>query len=83
MEPVRIDVRDPSLATILASLEAVAGDLRTLWAAAVERSDFAEVTRLVGASHAVHRALLTLGEQPVIAAGTAERPSGRAVATPG
>jgi hypothetical protein len=65
---VPIDEIDAALgAEALASrLEGVADDLRTLWSAATERREFAEVTRLVEASHAVHRAVIALRSEPVI-----------------
>ena len=55
-----IDLRGGSVSGARSSLESVAADLRGLWAAAIDRADFAEVARLVEASHAVHRALIAL-----------------------
>jgi hypothetical protein len=62
-----IDLRGGSVSGARSCLESVAADLRGLWAAAIERSDFTEVARLVEASHAVHRAVIALGAEPVIA----------------
>jgi len=66
-----IDLRGGSISGARSRLESVAVDLRDLWAAAIDRADFAEVARLVEASHAVHRALIALESQTVIAGGTA------------
>ena len=41
-------------------LDSLASDLRVLWAAALERGDVHEASRLVDASHAVHRASLAM-----------------------
>jgi hypothetical protein len=62
-----IDLRQPGgIEGIRTALEAVASDLRGLWYAALERGDFDEITRLVEASHAVHRATLALRADNVI-----------------
>ena len=53
--------RDPA-----ATLDRVADDLHALWTDALALGDFAEVTRLVEASHAVHRAVVALRSDNVI-----------------
>jgi hypothetical protein len=66
-----IDLRQPAVGVgeIRTVLDTVAADLRHLWLSAIERGDFAEITRLVEASHAVHRAALALTADGVITAG--------------
>jgi hypothetical protein len=49
------DMRD-----IRAALDALAATLRARWWSALERGDFDEITRLVEASQAVHRAVVAL-----------------------
>jgi hypothetical protein len=44
-----------------AKLDTVAAGLRALWCSALERGDLDEISRLVDASHSVHRALIALG----------------------
>ena len=53
-----IELRGGSVSGAHSCLESAAADLRDLWVAAIDRADFAEVARLVEASHAVHRALV-------------------------
>jgi hypothetical protein len=67
-----MDLSPPTVAidaidAIGASLDTLAADLRALCSAALESGDFNEVTRLVEASHAVHRAALALDTDAVIA----------------
>jgi hypothetical protein len=66
----QIDLREAptDIDDVAATLDAVAGELRALWSVAITRSDFNEVTRLVDASHAVHRAVLALRADNVIGA---------------
>jgi hypothetical protein len=52
--------RPPELDDIRAELETLARALRALWSSTFERGDFDEITRLVEASHAVHRAVVAL-----------------------
>jgi hypothetical protein len=59
---------------VAATLDAVAGDLRALWSVAIARSDCREITRLVDASHAEHRAVVALRTDNVISAGPDRRP---------
>jgi hypothetical protein len=54
------DSRPPELDDIRAELETLAGALRALWSSTLERGDFEEVTRIVEASHAVHRAVVAV-----------------------
>ena len=70
-----VDLRPPTVATsdIGTVLDAVASALRSLWASALERGDFDEITRLVEAAHAVHRATLALSKDSVIAVRSALR----------
>jgi hypothetical protein len=42
------------------ALDTIAMALRSRWASALEHGDFEEVTRIVEASHAVHRAAVAL-----------------------
>jgi hypothetical protein len=55
--PVVVD----SPAGLRTRLQAVADDIDALWPEALERGDLDHITRVVDASHAVHRALLALG----------------------
>jgi hypothetical protein len=69
-------VKEPSLDTpdqrtraarighVSASLDALAADLRCLWASALEGGDFDEVTRLAEATQAVHCAVIALRPDP-------------------
>jgi hypothetical protein len=70
-----IDLAEPSArvasADIAEALCEVASELRSLWSSAVERGDFDEITRLVEASHAVHRAVIALTTDRFIAASSA------------
>jgi hypothetical protein len=52
--------RAADLGAIRADLDALALKLRSVWSSAMEEGDFEEVTRLVEASHAVHRAVIAL-----------------------
>jgi hypothetical protein len=52
--------RSPELDDIRAELETLARALRALWSSTLERGDFEEVTRIVEASHAVHRAVVAV-----------------------
>jgi hypothetical protein len=61
-----IDLGEPTVNDLRATLEGVASDLRRLWSAEIERADFDLLSRLVEASHAVHRALLALGSGSLI-----------------
>lgn len=54
------DSRPPELDDIRAELETLARALRELWSSTLERGDFEEVTRIVEASHAVHRAVVAV-----------------------
>jgi hypothetical protein len=45
---------------IRAALDALAATLRVRWWSALDRGDFDEITRLVEASQAVHRAVVAL-----------------------
>ena len=54
------DSRPPELDDIRAELETLARALRALWSSTLERGDFEEVTRIVEASHAVHRAVVAV-----------------------
>jgi hypothetical protein len=67
-----LDLRDQSIIHACEVLEAAAEELRDLWSTAFERADFAEVTRLVEASHAVHRAVIALHAEELIAASRVE-----------
>lgn len=71
-----IDLRQPVVGIdhIGTALDALASNLRLLWSSALERGDFNEITRLVEASHAVHRAALALSADSVIAARSWARP---------
>ena len=75
-----IDLRQPAVGVgeIRRVLDTVASDLRHLWLSAIERGDFVEITRLVEASHAVHRAALALTADSVITA-TGREPDPRIV----
>jgi hypothetical protein len=53
---------------LAAALDAVGSDLRELCASALQRGDFGEVTQIVEAAHAVHRAALALTTDTSIAA---------------
>lgn len=67
-----IDLRagTPDTAHAIEALDAVARDLRRVWATALARGDFDELTRLVEASHAVQRAVISLkGDAPVAVPG--------------
>ncbi len=55
--------------SLTSRLDAVADDLRDMWSAAVTEREFDEVTRLVEASHAVHRAVVALRADHLIATG--------------
>lgn len=59
---IDVDLRMPALdvSRIQASLDRLFAELRTLWSSALEQGDFEEITRLVEASHAVHRAGIAL-----------------------
>jgi hypothetical protein len=60
------DRRPPELDDIRAELETLARALRALWSSTLERGDFEEVTRVVEASHAVHRAVVAVSpDSPV------------------
>jgi hypothetical protein len=57
-----------------ADLDTLADKLRGLWSSALERGDFDEISRLVDASHAIHRAAVALSaERAVLAWGPGKR----------
>ena len=62
------DMRD-----IRAALDALAAKLGARWSSAVERGDFDEVTRLVEASYAVHRAVVALTADGLVPAQSSAR----------
>jgi hypothetical protein len=68
--PNAVDLRASSagIDRVAATLDRVAGELRSLWSSALGRADSKEITRLVEASHAVHRAVNALRADEVIAA---------------
>jgi hypothetical protein len=70
-----IDLRKTCPAETRRKLEDVASELRGLWAEAIERADFAEVARLVDASHAVHRAVIALSADAVACGWVGEHPT--------
>lgn len=51
---------DVELAKIIVALDALSSQINVLWSSALARQDFDEVTRIVEASHAIHRAALAL-----------------------
>ena len=51
-----------------AALEVLASDLRSLWSSALGHGDFDEITRIIEASHAVHRAVIALRADTLIPA---------------
>lgn len=51
---------DVELAEIIVALDALSSQINALWSSALARQDFDEVTRIVEASHAIHRAALAL-----------------------
>lgn len=56
-----IDLRtDVELVEIIVALDALSSQINALWSSALARQDFDEVTRIVEASHAIHRAALAL-----------------------
>jgi len=63
-----VDLRTPALdvSHIQARLDGLSAELRTLWSSALERGDFQETTRIVEASHAVHRAAVALESDTLI-----------------
>ena len=67
--PISIDLRPPTgdIGEVGAALDILTSELRRLWSSALEQGDFDEVTRLVEASHAVHRAAIALKTEGVIA----------------
>jgi hypothetical protein len=65
--------RTADLGAIRADLDTVALQLRALWSSALEDGDFEEVTRLVEASHAVHRAVVALSPDSLVSASRASR----------
>jgi hypothetical protein len=66
----RRDSRPPELDDIRAELETLARALRALWSSTLQRGDFEEVTRIVEASHAVHRAVVAFSpDRPAPEAG--------------
>jgi hypothetical protein len=58
-------VRAADVGAIRAELKALASHLETLWFSALEGGDFEEITRLLEASHAVHRAAVALAADRV------------------
>jgi hypothetical protein len=66
--PISLDLRRRalSLGEAGSALEALASDLRALWTSALKRGDFNEITRLVEASHAIHRAAIALRTDSLI-----------------
>jgi hypothetical protein len=56
---------------ISAALDGLAGDLRELWCAALERRDFDEITRLAEASQALQCAVIALRADNALIARTA------------
>lgn len=63
--------RAADLGAIRADLETLALELRALWPSALEDGDFEEVTRLVEASHAIHRAVVALSSDSLVSASRA------------
>jgi hypothetical protein len=65
-----IDLRQvtPDVENVRLALESVASVLGSLRSRALVRGDLAEVERLVGASHAVHGAIVALAADSLIAA---------------
>ena len=57
---------DAGTAEVRLALDAVAGQLTTLWSSALERDDFDEITRLVEAGRAVRRAALALSTDSLV-----------------
>jgi hypothetical protein len=55
-----VHTRPFELDDIRAELETLAHALRASWSSTLERGDFEEVTRIVEASHAVHRAVVAV-----------------------
>lgn len=51
---------DVELEEIIVALDALSSQINALWSSALARQDFDEVTRIVEASHAIHRAALAL-----------------------
>ena len=68
--PVDVDRPAPVLdvGAIGAALEVLASDLRVLWSSALGHGDFDEITRVIEASHAVHRAVIALRADTLIPA---------------
>jgi hypothetical protein len=60
--PISFDLRRRalSLGEVGSELEALASDLRGLWSSALKQGNFNEISQLVEASHAVHRAVIAL-----------------------
>ena len=59
--PVEEGIADARIA-----LDALAGQLTALWSLALEQDDFDEITRLVEAGRAVHRAALALSADSLV-----------------
>jgi hypothetical protein len=70
--PVTLDLRTRAadVEHVGAALDALAADLRRLWAAALADGDFDEITRLAEASQAVHSAVIALRPDDVLIAPT-------------
>jgi hypothetical protein len=80
---VSIDPRQvtPDIDEVRLELESVASDLRSLWSQALGRGDPAEIERLVGASHAVHGAIVALAADSLIAVRSSSPRAGREAAS--
>jgi hypothetical protein len=72
LRPTRGDRVD--LRAIRADLDTLASELRALWSSALEDGDFDEVTRVVEASHAVHRAAVALTPDNLVPTSGATQP---------
>lgn len=70
---------DLDLATVQEQLDVVAAQLRDLWAAVMATGDRERVTRLVEASHGVHRASIALRPDTLVPARArpVDHPTGR------
>lgn len=65
---IHIDLAEPvvDVADVRAALDMLASDLRSLWSSAIAHGDFDEITRVVEASHAIHRAAIALRADSLI-----------------
>lgn len=71
---IEIDLREGvDLTQITMALDALSSQINALWSSALAQGDFDDVTRIVEAGHAIHRAALALKADDTLIPGHHDR----------